>query len=215
MKKLLLTIFPVMLIALLSACNGQKKTDKAIIEYDTVPATQITIAAEYYFEGDFSYMADAAVLKDAATGINIPVAMREAFPKAEKEYLTFDMKGAPVYACLKGYLAQKGKDEEGPDRQLVITNVLSMKKNAKTSASRLIVGNYNTADQTLTIAPDYTYKLVSKGGEAESGKWNLANEDTMICASGNNTTLIKIDYAKGELIIADEDMPLVFKKLVE
>lgn len=212
MKKLFLTIFPVMLIILFSACSGQKKTDKANIEYDTVPATQITIAAEYYFEGDFSYMADAAVLKDAATGVNVPVAMREAFPKAEKEYLVFDMKGAPVYACLKGYLAQKGKDEEGPDQQLVITDVVCMKKDAKAPTSKLIIGNYNTADQTLAIAPDYTYKLVTVGGETESGKWNLANEDTMICTSGNNTTLIKIDYAKGELTIVDEDMPLVFKK---
>lgn len=215
MKKLLLLIFPVMLIAMLSACNGQKKTDKAKIDYDTVPATQITIAAEYYFEGDFSYMADAAVLKDAATGTNIPVAMKEAFPKAEKEYLALDVKGAPVHACLKGYLAQKGEDEEGAAQQLVITDVVSMKKGAKAPVSKLIVGDYTTGEQKLMIAPDYTYKLVSKGGETESGKWNLANEDTMVCISGNNITLIKIDYAKGELTITDEDMGLVFKKSKE
>lgn len=212
MKKLLFLLFPVALIAVLSACNGQKKSDKATIEYDTIPATQITIATEYYFEGDFSYMADAAVLKDAATGTGIPVAMREAFPKAEKEYLALDVKGAPVYARLRGFLAQKGKDEEGAERQLVITDVISMGKNGKASALRLLVGEYKNADQTLTISPDYTYKLVTVGGESETGKWNLANENTMICASGNNTTLIKIDYAKGGLTIVDDDMPLVFKK---
>ncbi len=212
MKKLLFLLFPVTLIAMLSACNGQKKSDKATIEYDTIPATQITIAAEYYFEGDFSYMADAAVLKDAATGTNIPVAMREAFPKAEKEYLALDVKGAPVYARLKGFLAQKGKDEEGPEQQLVITDVISMSKDGKIPASKLLIGEYKNADQTLTISPDYTYKLVTIGGESETGKWNLANGDTMICVSGSNTTLVKMDSAKGELTIVDNDMPLVFKR---
>lgn len=212
MKKLSLLIFPVMLIAILSACGGQKKTDKAKIGYDTIPATQITIAAEYYFEGDFSCMADAAVLKDAATGKNIPIAMKEAFPKAEKEYLALDVKGASVYACFKGFLTQKDKDGEGAGCRLVITDVISMKKGAKASVTKLLIGNYSVADQRLSIAPDYTYQLKTMGGESETGKWNLANENTILFTSGNNTTLVKVDYAKGELSIVDEDMPLVFKK---
>lgn len=213
MKKLLFLILPVALISMLSACGGQKKTDKASVEYDTIPATEITIATEYYFEGGFSYMADAAVLKDAATGVNIPVAMREAYSKAENQYLALKVKaGTPVNTCLKGYFAMKGKDEEGPARQLVITDVLSMGDDNKTLTSKLLIGNYIDSDQTLTLAPDYTYKLASKGGETEIGKWALANEKMMICTSGNNSTFINIDYAKGELTIDDEDAPLTFRK---
>ena len=209
MKKLFYVILPIVVL-MVSSC-GQKKNEKsAQIQYDTIPATQITNAMEYYFEGNFSYLADAAVLKESSTGVNLPVVIDGAFLDAEKAYTDLKSGGKPVFGQFRGILKQKGAEEEGNDNQLFITQFIDFNPQAK-SGDKLLTGEYQAVDQALSLNSDHTYKLMAKDGETESGKWYLSAEDVLVFVSGDRHTLMNVDYDKKELR-AKDDTPLVFKR---
>lgn len=197
----------------ISSC-GQKKSENTgdgVVLYDTIPVTNIQIAPEYFFAGDFTYMADAAVLKETATGRNIPVAMVEKYPDAEKQYLGMGVEaGKPVYAEFRGFIKPKGADEEGPDKQLAISQVLKMEKAGKPSYGMLI-GSYSTADLVLKVNSDHTYSLLSKGGETEAGKWYLYDEDIIVFNAGNGHTIMDI-RSSGNKLKTRDDIPVTFER---
>lgn len=212
MKKIIFSILFLIAFSSLFSC-GNKKNDKGdgVVVYDTIPVTNIKIAPEYFFSGEFIYMADAAVLKETATNTNIPVAMEEHYPEAEKMYT--DLKpaqGQGIYSEFLGFLKQKGEDEEGPDNQLVITKVITMDKSKKAS-SGLLTGTYSTADQNLVVNPDHTYVLSSTTGESEKGNWYLTIQDVIVFTAGNGHTIMDVNLPRKELKTRD-DIPVVFKK---
>lgn len=213
MKNLICFVFTLTVLASLIGC-GQKKseTDAGKVIFDTVPVTNITITPEYYFSGDFTYLADAAVLKESATDANLPVAMAEVYPEAEKQYQMLEpTAGTPVYAEFRGYLKNKGVDEEGPDRQLVITQVITMEKKAKGQNNELITGTYVAPEQTLVVNPDHTYKLQAKDGESERGNWFLSTEDIIVFVTKDGHTIMNVNPAKKSFSTHD-DIPVVFRK---
>ena len=214
MKKVMYFILSLLIGTSLFSC-GQKKTESGDgkVIYDTIPATEIKIVAEYFFSGGFSYMADAAVLKEIASGTNIPVAMAEAFPEAEKQYM--ELKPSPgeaIYGEFKGYMREKGADEEGPDQQLVITQVNVLDKTKKNNASGLLTGEYIASDQTLTVNPDHTYELTVRGGESEKGKWFLTSADMIVFSSANSGHTIMEIRSSGKEFVTRDDVPVTFKK---
>ena len=193
---------------------GQKKADdnSGKVIYDTVPATNITITPEYFFVGDFTYMADAAVLKEWATGTNLPVAMMEVYPEAEKQYKALKtVDGEAVRAEFRGYLKSKGKDEEGAARQLVITQVVNMQKANGGVDVAPVIGEYVTPEQSLILNSDHTYTLNAKDGETEKGDWFLSTEEIVVFASKDGHTVMNLDPNKKSLSTRDE-VPVMFKK---
>lgn len=196
---------------LIGACGGDKKQDRSKIEYDTIPATQITIAVEYYFEGDFTYLADAAVLKETATGVNLPVVMDGVCQQVEQAYTELDKQGKPIYGRFRGILKQREKDEEGADNQLVLTQFIGFEPQKKMNPNELLTGTYRSPEETLFIRQDHTYKLTAKNGEGESGKWYLTTDKIVVFASGDRHTLMDIDYATG-LLKTKDDSPVAFTK---
>jgi len=207
---------PVLLVSailIFSSCgNKNKETGSGEVIYDTLSVTNIKIAPEYFFAGDFTYMADAAVLNEAVTGTNIPVAMEEVYPEAEKQYKDNNPKaGEPVYAEFRGYLKEKGADEEGAAEKLVITQVVTIKKSGKPASVGLLTGEYKTTGKVLTLNPDHTYKLVSEGGKAESGKWFLSTDKVLALTLGERHTIMDVNHSTKELKTRDTT-PVVFRK---
>lgn len=183
----------IMVTLVLPSCNRKKGVEEGKVIYDTIPVTNIKITPEYYFAGDFTYMADAAVLKETVTGQHFPIVMAEAYPQAEKKYRELELSGKPVYTELRGYLQLKGKDEEGPARQLVITQLIKMGSVLESPMS-LLNGKYAAENKKLFINPDHTYKLTSKDEKDMEGKWFLVTENALILNSGEDYVWMDIDW---------------------
>lgn len=211
MRNLLYVVGLFMMVLLIGACSGNKKYNTAQIKYDTIPATQITIAVEYYFEGDFTYLADAAVLKETSTGVNLPIAMDGIYLQAEQEYAKLNKQGKPVYAKFRGMLKQKENDEEGSENRLVLTQFIGFEPQEKISPDKLLTGSYHAPEETLNINADHTYKLTAKNGEVESGKWYLTMDEQVVFVSADRHTLMDIDYASGKLKMKN-DSQIVFTR---
>ncbi|MCD8165065.1 MAG: hypothetical protein LUE93_02365 [Bacteroides sp.] len=194
-KSLILIISAV----LLASCGGKGNSKQGEVIYDTIPYTEITIAPEYYFAGEYMYMADAAVLLEEATGTRLPVAMREHSITAETNYRELQPEaGEYVFARFHGYMADKQPDEEGPLQQLAITHVIEMEKNKKADSSRNLVAVYKGEGETLTLLSDHTFEWDQSGNQI-NGKWYLASEDQLVLMSGMGNHLLDIDPKAGTL----------------
>ena len=113
------------ILPLLAACTGNKQSDGTAqtetFTKDTIP----TGPNIFYFNGDFTYYADAATLKDCISGAILPVAMKGEYLKVEKKYQEMKPREAEAINCgVMGYLIPKETDEEGPDMQLLITGLV-------------------------------------------------------------------------------------------
>lgn len=212
MKKIVYLVFSLFALSLISC--GQKKTETGDgkVIYDTIPVTNIKITPEYYFAGGFSYMADAAVLNEFVTGQNIPVAMEGLYLNAEKQYSGLKLSpGKSVNTAFRGYLKQKAKDEEGPEEQLVITQIISMNPETVSSSVKVLTGEYFAPDQSLNINSDHTYELKSKSGKSEQGKWFLIADNMIVFNSENGRTIMNVDFL-GKKISTRDDSPVIFEK---
>lgn len=205
-------MFSLFALSLISCGQKKGETGEGKVLYDTIPVTNIKITPEYYFVGEFSYMADAAILKEFATGQNIPIAMEELYPDAEKQYLDLKLSpGKPVNAEFRGYLKQKGKEEEGPEEQLVITQIISMNPETDLSSIKALTGKYSTSDQSLKINPNHTYKFKAKDGKLEQGKWFLIADNMIVFNSESRRTIMDLNYSD-EKISTREKSPITFEK---
>ncbi len=205
-KLIVLGVFAIVL----TACGNRQKTEGKVI-YDTVPHTQITIATEYYFAGEYMYMADAAVLKEEATGLILPIAMQEVFPEAVKQYKAAEPEsGEYIYAVFHGYLTRKGADEEGPEDQLVLTYVVGFDKNQHNEAYKNLVNTYRMDNNVLVLASDHTF-MHTRDNRTYNGKWFLASDNQMVLMSDTANSLIDIDYEAGTLTTV-EASPIVYRR---
>ncbi|MCC8188285.1 MAG: hypothetical protein LIP08_12490 [Bacteroides sp.] len=117
-------------------------------------------AGEYFFDGMFTYRADAASLMESATGKRIPVAMRGMFREVEESYKDVSAgNGTPVYGQFRGSLVLKEEDEEGPSEQLLITELIRFDKDRISDKLEELTGNYQSSEQQLSLRPDHTYEL--------------------------------------------------------
>lgn len=201
MKRKTTILLTVALTLLLGAC-GQKKGDKqeGVVLYDTLNVTNITIAPEYFFSGDFVYMADAAILKEVVSGASIPVSMTEHFLEAEKQYTALKLEmGTSAYAEFRGYLKEKGADEEGADKQLVITQVLTMDASKKSTPVTKLTGIYTAAGIQLYLNADHSYESSSLNGKDEKGKWFLADKTILTLTTPEGHRIMDVNYLMTEL----------------
>ncbi|MCD8030455.1 MAG: hypothetical protein LUF85_06455 [Bacteroides sp.] len=172
-------------------------------------------AGEYFFDGMFTYLADAASLMESATGKRIPVAMRGMFREVEEKYKEVSQgNGVPVYGQFMGTLVLKGEDEEGPNEQLLITGLIRFDKDRTSDKLEELTGNYRSAEQQLSLRPDHTYELRVKNGETEKGRWFLQSEHSLICVSGPNRTVMDINYVEQSFRSRD-DNPVVYTYIRE
>lgn len=224
----------VLVFPLLVACTGSNnKLQKEIADSQTTVEADTTKSgpSSFYFNGDFIYLADAASLKDCATGSVFPIAMKGAYREVERKYKELDPEPLEAINCeVMGYLADKPKDEEGPDKQLVITGLVGFDRSITCSnADNLTDGTYIYYEpneenvQTITklnLDNDYTFSCaVYKYEPAElisktSGHWHrMAKDNIVFLVDGDVLYEGNIDFNNMNFLLQnDNEKEVVFEK---
>lgn len=220
-----------LLLPLLAACTGNKQsgatTDTETFTKDTIP----TGPNIFYFNGDFTYYADAATLKDCITGTVLPVAMKGEYLKVEKKYQEMKPKEMEAINCgVMGYLVPKEADEEGPDMQLLITGLVGFDRtvscNPKNVITDAVYATFHPDEKeaqtktSLTFDNDYTFQCItyqlspSKFVSDYKGHWYRTAEDNIVLLV-NGEVLYEgtIDYSNMNLILQnDNEKEVIFRK---
>lgn len=220
-----------LLLPLLAACTGNKQSgataDTETFTKDTIP----TGPNIFYFNGDFTYYADAATLKDCITGAVLPVAMKGEYLKVEKKYQEMKPKEMEAINCgVMGYLVPKEADEEGPDMQLLITGLVGFDRtvscNSKNVITDAVYATFHPDEKeaqtktSLTFDNDYTFQCItyqlspSKFVSDYKGHWYRTAEDNIVLLV-NGEVLYEgtIDYSNMNLILQnDNEKEVIFRK---
>ncbi|MEG1749398.1 MAG: hypothetical protein RR249_06890 [Tannerellaceae bacterium] len=175
------------LLAALAACGG-KKAEMA----DT----------SWYFNGDFVYFADAASLKDCATGTVLPIAMKGDYKALEKAYLAMNPDEKESINCeLKGYLIDKPANEEGLEKQLVVTSLIGFDRTvgcSETFLTQNVYAAYITPDAkpeqktSLTLDANYTFQSSTyqlspiELTDQANGTWHRTADEKIILLVGDS-----------------------------
>ena len=141
-----------------------------------------------FLSGEFTYMADAAMFRDCATGLRFPVAQTGDYLRTEREYTARSQGvGDPVHVRLRGHidLMPSAEESQGLVPTLVIDSLLGFDDNQACNPGVMMVGIYVSEDgsgrSVLHLRSDYTCSFQNYGadGSAEhrEGRWGLVAEE--------------------------------------
>ena len=139
---------------------------------------------------EFTYMADAAMFRDCATGLRFPVAQTGDYLRTEREYTARSQGvGDPVHVRLRGHidLMPSAEESQGLVPTLVIDSLLGFDDNQACNPGVMMVGIYVSEDgsgrSVLHLRSDYTCSFQNYGadGSAEhrEGRWGLVAEEEL------------------------------------
>lgn len=143
-----------------------------------------------FLSGEFTYMADAAMFRDCATGLRFPVAQTGDYLRTEREYTARSQGvGDPVHVRLRGHidLMPSAEESQGLVLTLVIDSLLGFDDNQACNPGVMMVGIYVSEDgsgrSVLHLRSDYTCSFQNYGadGSAEhrEGRWGLVAEEEL------------------------------------
>ena len=143
-----------------------------------------------FLSGEFTYMADAAMFRDCATGLRFPVAQTGDYLRTEREYTArSQVFGDPVHVRLRGHidLMPSAEESQGLVPTLVIDSLLGFDDNQACNPGVMMVGIYVSEDgsgrSVLHLRSDYTCSFQNYGadGSAEhrEGRWGLVAEEEL------------------------------------
>ena len=143
-----------------------------------------------FLSGEFTYMADAAMFRDCATGLRFPVAQTGDYLRTEREYTARSQGvGDPVHVRLRGHidLMPSAEESQGLVPTLVIDSLLGFDDNQACNPGVMMVGIYVSEDGSGRSVPhlrsDYTCSFQNYGadGSAEhrEGRWGLVAEEEL------------------------------------
>ena len=143
-----------------------------------------------FLSGEFTYMADAAMFRDCATGLRFPVAQTGDYLRTEREYTALSQGvGDPVHVRLRGHidLMPSAEESQGLVPTLVIDSLLGFDDNQACNPGVMMVGIYVSEDgsgrSVLHLRSDYTCSFQNYGadGSAEhrEGRWGLVAEEEL------------------------------------
>ena len=143
-----------------------------------------------FLSGEFTYMADAAMFRDCATGLRFPVAQTGDYLRTEREYTARSQGvGDPVHVWLRGHidLMPSAEESQGLVPTLVIDSLLGFDDNQACNPGVMMVGIYVSEDgsgrSVLHLRSDYTCSFQNYGadGSAEhrEGRWGLVAEEEL------------------------------------
>ena len=141
-----------------------------------------------FLSGEFTYMADAAMFRDCATGLRFPVAQTGDYLRTEREYTARSQGvGDHVHVRLRGHidLMPSAEESQGLVPTLVIDSLLGFDDNQACNPGVMMVGIYVSEDgsgrSVLHLRSDYTCSFQNYGadGSAEhrEGRWGLVAEE--------------------------------------
>ena len=143
-----------------------------------------------FLSGEFTYMADAAMFRDCATGLRFPVAQTGDYLRTEREYTARSQGvGDPVHVRLRGHidLMPSAEESQGLVPTLVIDSLRGFDDNQACNPGVMMVGIYVSEDgsgrSVLHLRSDYTCSFQNYGadGSAEhrEGRWGLVAEEEL------------------------------------
>lgn len=217
---------------LFMSCTNSNKLQKEIADAETTIETDTTQSgpSSFYFNGDFIYLADAATLKDCLTGSIFPIAMKGAFKELERKYRELDPEPLEAINCaVLGYLVDKPADQEGPDKQLVVTALVGFDRTITCNNSEKLTSDpyirYSPNEENVkTIIKirfnnDYTFmRCVYRYEPAKVltktiGHWyRTAQDNIVLLTDGNVLYEGTIDFSNMTLLLQNDNEKEVFFK---
>jgi NlpE C-terminal OB domain len=215
---------------LLSCSGGGKQSE--VVNTETLTTDTIPTGPNiFYFNGDFTYYTDAATLKDCASGATLPVAMKGEYLMVEKKYKEMNPKPMEAINCgVMGHLIDKGADEEGPQKQLLITALVGFDRTVSCNPDQRITEDvyaffrpdeaHAKTKTSLTLNEDYsfqcsTYQLSPVELISDfRGHWFRTDKDLVVLlVDGNVLYQGTIDFKNMSLILEnDSDKNVVFRR---
>lgn len=222
----------VLCLPLWLACTGNKLQKDIVKAETTVEADTIKGSpSSFYFAGEFTYFADAATLHDCITGSTLPVAMKGQFPKVEKKYGELDPEPMQAIHCaVMGYLVDKEPDEEGPQKQLLITSLIgfdpSVKCNPEHQLTEAVYAHFTPNEEepktktSIMMSTDYTYECTTyqlypvKRLSRYTGHWyRMAKDNIVFLTDGDILYEGNIDFTNMNLILQnDNEKEVIFRR---
>ena len=143
-----------------------------------------------FLSGEFTYMADAAMFRDCATGLRFPVAQTGDYLRTEREYTARSQGvGDPVHVRLRGHidLMPSAEESQGLVPTLVIDSLLGFDDNQACNPGVMMVGIYVSEDgsgrSVLHLRSDYTCSFQNYGADCSAehreGRWGLVAEEEL------------------------------------
>lgn len=211
-----------LLILVAFACTHKNKVVQgpvnASLEQDTLPEPR----GSYYFSGDFRYFADAATFRDCISNDTFPVVMQGDYKRMEKEYLKMNMNVPEgIYCEVMGYLVDKPEQEEGRNKQLLITSLIRFDRTSACHLGSVTDGIYTVyvPDKkeheqkiSLKLNGDYTFQAIvndlktKKQLSSIEGVWHrTSDEDIVFLTDGEVYYQGIIDFNTMDLKLYDNN----------
>ena len=117
-------------LSVLAACTAKTPNREEVLPMD-------------FLSGEFTYMADAAMFRDCATGLRFPVAQTGDYLRTEREYTARSQGvGDPVHVRLRGHidLMPSAEESQGLVPTLVIDSLLGFDDNQACNPGVMMVG---------------------------------------------------------------------------
>ena len=179
-----------------------------------------------FFAGQFVYFADAANVTDCATGVRLPVAMKDAYIHAERAYTAMSpAMGEGIYVEFFGHISDEPRMEgNGTERAFVIDSLIGFDRNKACRAQWLLAGVYESTDggikRVLRLRPDYSFSETifesEENVKREAGRWYRNAELELVLEISDPKTksaTFEVIPAKESLSRSNDKTPLVYKKV--
>lgn len=142
-----------------------------------------------YYAGEFVYFADAASMRDCATGERIAVSNEEDYLSAEREYSSLAAHGEAVMIEFFGRRVEE-QSMEG-DRmipKLVIDSLIGFDQTVLCNPDALVAGIYEgktpEGKYLVRMKADYTYTqslfATGRGEQVSSGRWYMCASSQIV-----------------------------------
>ncbi len=188
------------------SCSGHKQGENVHVEYDTLPATQITVAAECFLEGSFYCKADSAFLSERTTGLDWPISQDGVYGQVKVLYDSLKNIGQDMYGQFYGVFLPKHPGVGG-EPVLRLTQWLGLEKQGE---ARLLTGTYRAESRSLLLRPNHTFELLT-GEWEQDGKWYLTTSDVLVLSTDKKHFLLDVDEADGTLKMRGQE-EIVYKR---
>lgn len=213
--------FSIALVLLLTSCFNNTQQDETVI---------LSEPTAFFFTGEFTEYAGRPVLMDCISGEVLTISNKGKFHKLEQEFKKLDPAATEAINCsVIGTLIKKNTEDEGPDKQLLISEIIQFEQGAIHTPSLPITDrtyicylpDEEHAEKMILLSFNKDHTFQSTAYQIEplkilneyNGDWFCLSKDSLyIYTCGNNSYKGHMNFDKSILTFFNHDGDMIFKK---
>lgn len=213
--------FSIALALLLTSCSSSTQQDEIAVQSEPT---------SFYFTGEFTLYAGGPALKDCISGKLLTISTKGKYHKLEHEFKKLDPAATEAINCsVMGTLIEKNSEDEGPDKQLLISEIIQFELGTIRIPSLPITDKTYTcylpdeehAEKMILLSFNKDHTFQSTAYQIEplkilheyNGDWFCLSRDSLyIHTCGNNSYKGHMNFDKSILTLFNHDEDMIFKK---